>query len=195
MSGYARLKVRGLLTKSNRKKFLQRPMKATKRTATSLTFRSHCSHSQTWHSRLITAFPGRRAPYIGSRRQLFQRAEEHVSLFAAPPRKVSAAKMFRKPKEFAQHFKRHFLKRHLRVRVLPPQPTSPVFVGSCSVYKNSRDIAHNSMASGAAFFLDKPHGTWTKIGIAIAGLVLGWVCYSIASNILTYMHTAPEQRR
>jgi hypothetical protein len=38
MSGYARLKVRGLLTKSNRKKFLQRPMKATKRTATSLTF-------------------------------------------------------------------------------------------------------------------------------------------------------------
>jgi hypothetical protein len=52
--------------------------------------------------------------------QLFQRAEAHVSLFAAPPRKVSAAKMFRKPKEFAQHFKRHFLKRHLRVRVLPP---------------------------------------------------------------------------
>jgi hypothetical protein len=48
----------------------------------------------------------------------------HVSLFAAPPRKVSAAKMLRKPKEFAQHFKRHFLKRHLRVRVLPPQPGS-----------------------------------------------------------------------
>jgi hypothetical protein len=46
----------------------------------------------------------------------------------------------------------------------------------------------------AAFFLDKPQGTWTKIGIAIAGLVLGWVCYSIASNILTYMHTAPEER-
>src|SRR5207245_10547405 len=38
----------------------------------------------------------------------------------------------------------------------------------------------------AAFFLDKPAGTWTKIGIAIAGLVLGWLCYSIASNILTY---------
>ncbi len=37
-----------------------------------------------------------------------------------------------------------------------------------------------------AFFLDKPQGTWTKIGIAIAGLVLGWLCYSIASNILTY---------
>jgi hypothetical protein len=46
----------------------------------------------------------------------------------------------------------------------------------------------------AAFFLDKPQGTWTKIGIAIAGLVLGWLCYSIASNILTYMHTAPEER-
>jgi hypothetical protein len=27
----------------------------------------------------------------------------------------------------------------------------------------------------AAFFLDKPEGTWTKIGIAIAGLVLGWL--------------------
>jgi hypothetical protein len=47
----------------------------------------------------------------------------------------------------------------------------------------------------AAFFLDKPQGTWTKIGIAIAGLVLGWLCYSIASNILTYMHTVPRLRR
>jgi hypothetical protein len=47
----------------------------------------------------------------------------------------------------------------------------------------------------AAFFLDKPQGAWTKIGIAIAGLALGWLCYSIASNILTYMHTAPEERR
>jgi hypothetical protein len=37
----------------------------------------------------------------------------------------------------------------------------------------------------AAFFLDKPQGTWTKLGIAIAGLALGWLCYSIASNILT----------
>jgi hypothetical protein len=42
----------------------------------------------------------------------------------------------------------------------------------------------------AAFFLDKPPGTWTKIGIAIAGFVLGWLCYSIASNLLTYLHTA-----
>ena len=46
----------------------------------------------------------------------------------------------------------------------------------------------------AAFFLDKPQGAWTKIGIAIAGLLIGWLCYSIASNILTYMHTAPEER-
>ena len=34
-----------------------------------------------------------------------------------------------------------------------------------------------------------------KIGIAIGGLVLGWFCYSIASNILTYLHTLPEERR
>ena len=46
----------------------------------------------------------------------------------------------------------------------------------------------------AAFFLDKPSGTWIKIVIAIAGLVLGWVCYSVASNMLTYLHTAPEDR-
>ena len=44
-----------------------------------------------------------------------------------------------------------------------------------------------------AFFLDKPPGVWTKIGIAIA--VLGWLCYSIASNMLTYLHTAPGERR
>ena len=47
----------------------------------------------------------------------------------------------------------------------------------------------------AAFFLDKPAGVWTKIGIAMGGLVLGWLCYSIASNILTYLHTLPEERR
>jgi hypothetical protein len=46
----------------------------------------------------------------------------------------------------------------------------------------------------AAFFLEKPQGTWTRIGIGIAGLGLGWLCYSIASNILTYMNTAPEER-
>ena len=45
----------------------------------------------------------------------------------------------------------------------------------------------------AAFFLDKA-GTWTKVGIAIAVLMLGWLCYSIASNLLTYLHTAPEVR-
>jgi len=43
-----------------------------------------------------------------------------------------------------------------------------------------------------AFFLDKPSGAWAKIGIAIGGLVLGWLCYSIASNILTYLHTLPR---
>src|SRR5262249_42332228 len=46
-----------------------------------------------------------------------------------------------------------------------------------------------------AFFLDKPPGAWTKIGIAMAGLALGWLCYSIASTMLTYLHTAPEERR
>jgi hypothetical protein len=46
----------------------------------------------------------------------------------------------------------------------------------------------------AAFFLDKPSGTWIKIGIAIAGFMLGWLCYSIASNLLTYLHTATEVR-
>jgi hypothetical protein len=46
----------------------------------------------------------------------------------------------------------------------------------------------------AAFFLDKPQGAWTKIGVAMAGLLLGWLCYSIASNILTYMHTAADER-
>jgi hypothetical protein len=43
-----------------------------------------------------------------------------------------------------------------------------------------------------AFFLDKPSGAWAKIGIAIGGLVLGWLCYSIAGNILTYLHTLPR---
>ena len=46
-----------------------------------------------------------------------------------------------------------------------------------------------------AFFLEKPPGVWPKIGIAFAGLVLGWICYSIASNILTYLHAAPDERR
>src|SRR5437899_968923 len=41
---------------------------------------------------------------------------------AARTRKVSGRKIFRKRKEFAPHFKRHFLKWHLRVRVLPAQP-------------------------------------------------------------------------
>ena len=40
-----------------------------------------------------------------------------------------------------------------------------------------------------AFFLEKPPGAWPKIGIAFAGLVLGWI------YILTYLHTAPDERR
>jgi hypothetical protein len=46
-----------------------------------------------------------------------------------------------------------------------------------------------------AFFLEKPSGVWTKIGIAVSGFVLGWICYSIASNILTYLYTVPDERR
>jgi hypothetical protein len=30
--------------------------------------------------------------------------------------------------------------------------------------------------------------------VHIAGFVLGWICYSIASKMSTYMHTAPEER-
>ena len=45
---------------------------------------------------------------------------------------------------------------------------------------------------GGRIFLEKLAGAWTKISIAIAGLVPGWLSYSIASNMLTYMHTAPE---
>src|SRR5437660_4520431 len=49
---------------------------------------------------------------------------------AARTRKVSGRKIFRKRKEFAPHFKRHFLKWHLRVRVLHAQP------GSCWTANN-----------------------------------------------------------
>jgi hypothetical protein len=66
-------------------------------------------------------------------------------------------------------------------------------VGPASFWNNTgAGMVIGGMA--AAFFLDKPQGTWTKVGIAIAGLLLGWLCYSIASNILTYMHTASEER-
>jgi len=47
----------------------------------------------------------------------------------------------------------------------------------------------------AAFFLDKPEGTWTKIGIAIAGLALGWVCYSIAYSASRATGTAQDGRQ
>src|SRR6266508_4242657 len=88
MSGYARLKVRGLLTKSNRKKYLQRPLKATKRTATSLTFPfalfAFLNMALAADNRLPWAPSALHWVRAG---QLFQRAEAHVSLFAAPPAK------------------------------------------------------------------------------------------------------------
>ena len=34
-----------------------------------------------------------------------------------------------------------------------------------------------------------------RIGIAVSGFVLGWICYSIASNILTYLYTVPNEGR
>ena len=110
MSGYARLKVRGLLTKSNRKKFLQRPMKATKRTATSLTF-----PFALFAFLNMALAADNRLPWAPSALHWFApgsyfSAPRRMSVCSRlPPRKVSAAKMFRKPKEFAQHFKRHFL--------------------------------------------------------------------------------------
>ena len=36
---------------------------------------------------------------------------------------------------------------------------------------------------------------WNNAGAGIGGLVFGWFCYSVASNILTYLHTLPEERR
>src|SRR5258705_943829 len=45
-----------------------------------------------------------------------------------------------------------------------------------------------------AFFLDKPPGAWTQIGISIAGLVLGWRLYLIARNNLNHLYTAPGER-
>jgi MFS family permease len=47
----------------------------------------------------------------------------------------------------------------------------------------------------AAFFLDKPPGAWTKIGIAIAGLLLGWLCYSIASFRRLPSNSGPPPNR
>jgi hypothetical protein len=41
----------------------------------------------------------------------------------------------------------------------------------------------------AAFFLDKPPGAWTKIGIAIGGFVLGWLCYSIPATLDLYQNS------
>ena len=83
------------------------------------------------------------------------------------------------------------------------------FGNGSMLQRNERKLAAsfwNNIGAGiviggmaAAFFLDKPQGAWTKMGIAIAGLLVGWLCYSIASNMLTYMHynarRAPLGRR
>ena len=73
-------------------------------------------------------------------------------------------------------------------------PINDHFASSSSAQRNERvNLAAsfwNNVGAGmviggmaGAFFLDKPPGAWTKIGIVLAGLVLGWICYSIASNI------------
>jgi len=59
----------------------------------------------------------------------------HVSLLTARTREVSGAQMFRNPGEFARHFNGAFRKRHLRVRVLAPQPPSLVSVGPIQLEK------------------------------------------------------------
>jgi hypothetical protein len=41
----------------------------------------------------------------------------------------------------------------------------------------------------AAFFLDKPSGTWTKIAIAIAGLVLGWLLLDRQQHADLFTHS------
>jgi hypothetical protein len=80
------------------------------------------------------------------------------------------------------------------------------FRSSSTVQRNERvklaALFRNNVGAGmviggmaGAFFLEKPPGAWIKIGIAVTGLVLGWICYSIASNILTYLHTIPNDRR
>jgi hypothetical protein len=39
-----------------------------------------------------------------------------------------------------------------------------------------------------AFFLEKPL-FWGKIGIAIVGIVFGFICYSVANRMLDYLRT------
>ena len=76
--------------------------------------------------------------------------------------------------------------------------------GSGSTSRNERvdlaasfwnNVGAGMVIVGMAGAFSKPPGAWAKIGIAIGGLVLGWFCYSIASNILTYLQTLPEERR
>src|SRR5262249_48790013 len=65
---------------------------------------------------------------------------------------------------------------------------------TCIFWKPGRSLLRALFfldSGGGAFFLDKPPSAWTKIGIAMAGLALGWLCYSIASNIFNlFAHRA-----
>jgi hypothetical protein len=47
----------------------------------------------------------------------------------------------------------------------------------------------------SAFFLEKPQGTWTKIGIGHSGTCAWLALLFNREQHLTYMHTAPEERR
>ena len=71
--------------------------------------------------------------------------EPHVKSFAAPPRKISRPKIFWKAKGFVGCLSDTFSERHLRVRVLSPQPASPVSLGHVPLAKFAERIAVLSM--------------------------------------------------
>src|SRR5262249_13240482 len=80
------------------------------------------------------------------------------------------------------------------IRVDSHDVRKPGSSDSCAIWNNvGAGMVIGGMAG--AFFLDKPPGAWTKIGIAMAGLALGLLFYSIASAMLTYMDTQREERR
>ena len=81
--------------------------------------------------------------------QLFQR-------FAAHPLKVSVRRIFRKTKEFAPYFKRHFLNRHLRVRVLHAQPRSRSLASAQPAASYEFTDDHVEIFSNRTFRLAQP---------------------------------------
>src|SRR5262245_8925601 len=117
----------------------------------------------------LQAAPGTSAELLGDLRLLFQRR--------------STSDLRRTDMRLEEHFESSStLQRNERVKF------------AASFWNNvGAGMVIGGMAG--AFFLDKPPGAWSKIGIAVAGLALGWLCYSIASNMLTYMHTPSEERR